>query len=1029
MARVGAITILRGIEVTADGGKSPPLRPIQRLVLAALAVHAGEAVPTDTLVDWVWDDDAPDSAVRTLQSHVSRLRATLHDAVPDADIERTGSGYRLVAGDGAVDVVAAEALASQGQRAAENGDLEEAAATLSSALNLFGAKPLVELADVPAARPALTRIIELHRQVAVSRVEVALARGKAAAVIALIEEWCGRLPLDEQWARLRMEALYDLGRQTEALAAFQELRGALVEELGVEPAPETRQVEARILTHEASLRRPARRPRRSRQDGFVGRDAEVERVRTALSTHQVVTVTGEGGIGKSRLALECAGRAGSLVELASVARGSDEEVVAAAVTRQLGVDNVSSAHELVVHLARRQLLLVLDNCEHVRDAVGSLVEAISARCRDVTLLCTSRAPLEAPGEHVVRLGPLDPGAALELFGDRARQFVDTFDLSLAGEVCAAADGIPLALELAAGALRLIELAELRDRLTVATPPPAHDVRGRQRSIEHVVDTSLALLAPPELDTLRLLAAFPGGVAIDQLDRLFPAAEPHPTHLVAGLLDHSLLHRRVVGGRSRVTMLSPLRLHILGSMGRDQRAAAEERLVAWARDFAAEAAVELVSPNRDKFGQVIDVERPNLVAALLTGAATDTARAALALADLRRYLWQRLADDDIRTVVRAVAADRTIPPLTRSRALRSVAALQDARALPFPMREVPAIVAEGAAAAERSGDHAEVAVWTTIEAGSALAAMDPERAGEHARRALCLTDDIPPFERGAVCVVAAYVLAHLGDLDTAAAALDTALAAFRIDGDTVAAAHALQRAAHIAVATGDTERGRMLLAEAADGLRDTHPGLLLNALNLRAWVELADGDNDAATSVMAEVDNLLAAHPELGASASAAENRGRLAVNRGDLATARREFLAGADRARETDATNTGTYTWWVGLVDLLEGRRDDANARFLEALDAFATSGKPLGIAECLEGIAVSHWATGDDGGCRHAARLLAAAGRIRTDIGRPHLRVTTAVLDPVITDARARLGPAFDEAWRAGGEWTDDEAVAAARQ
>lgn len=1023
MARLGAITILRGIEVTADGGASPSLRPIQRVVLAALAVHAGEPVRIDTLVDWVWQDDAPASAVRTLQSHVSRLRAAVQEALPDADIERTASGYRLVARDGAVDVVAAEALASEGKQAAQEGDLEAAASTLSSALDLFGTQPLAELADVPAARPAITRVTELHRQVAVSRVEVALARANAGAVISLVEEWCRRLPLDEQWACLRMEALYDLGRQTEALAAYRELRRALVDELGVEPAPETREVEARILNHGGS-RRARHLPRRSAPDSFVGRTSEVECVRSALSAHRVVTVTGEGGIGKSRLALECVDATAFVAELGDVAGGSTEDLVAAAVARQLGVADVSDGWELVAHLSRRRMLLVLDNCEHVRDSVRSLVTAISARCREVTLLCTGRAPLNTPDEHVVRLGPLGQDAALELFCDRATQFVDAIEMSLAAEVCTAADGIPLALELAAGALRLIELAELRDRLVASTPPP-----GEARSIERVVDTSLELLTPVELRTLRLLAAFPGGVAIDQLERLFPAADPHPTHVVSVLIDHSLLHRRVVGGRSRAAMLIPLRLRVLSATPTDERAADDERLVAWARDFAADAAVELTSPNRDKFTQMIDSERANLVAALRTAASTDTNAAAHSLADLSRYLWQRLADDDIRSVVRAVAADRTLPPLVRSRALRSVATLHDARALPFPLLEVPAIVAEGVDAAERSGDGTEAALWSAIEATTALTDKEPERARERAEEAQRLAERAPPFERGVVSLLAAYVLAHIGDVPAAAAALDAALAAFRVDGDTVAAAHTLQRAGHIAVASGDAVRGSGLLAEAQDGLKDTHPGMVLNTLNLRAWAELADGDTDGAASVMAEVDDFLAAHPELGPSAYAAEIRGQLAVYRGDFPAARREFLAGAERARETDATNLGTYLWWLGLLDVLETRPDDARSRFSEALDAFVASGKALGIAECLEGIAVSRWPTSPADRLQHVAALFAAAEHIRADIGRPRLRVTATVLDPIIADVRARLGTDVDEAWATGVAWTREEAIAAARR
>jgi predicted ATPase/DNA-binding CsgD family transcriptional regulator len=324
---------------------------------------------------------------------------------------------------------------------------------------------------------------------------------------------------------------------------------------------------------------------------FVGRDDEARKLDGLLDEYRLVTVTGPGGVGKTRLACEVARRAGGrfadgvwLVELAAV---TDQAQVPAAVAAVVGVSpspDSSPSQALAEVLSRRQLLLVLDNCEHVLAAAAELCALVLAAADDVTVLATSREPLGIGGETRYRLGPLplpEPGqagqgpdsAAVRLFAERARQVDPSFDLAgesagLVGRLVTRLDGMPLAIELAAARLEALGLSQLLDRLHLLTGGDRR-APARQRSLNATIGWSYELLAQDMRQAFRQLAIFPGPFSLEAAEDVAGAgAGPAVLHLV----DCSLVTPPRPGpdGRSRYAMLETIRAY-----GRERLAEAGE----------------------------------------------------------------------------------------------------------------------------------------------------------------------------------------------------------------------------------------------------------------------------------------------------------------------------------------------------------------------------------------------------------------------------------------------------------------------
>ena len=437
------------LEAVAGGVPVPVRGARQRALLALLALQRGRPVSAGRLIDVLWGDGQAAHPGNALQAQIGQLRRTFGAAA----IRTTEAGYALAVGPGDVDVVRFGQLVAEGRRLAEAGQAAAAAAVLTEALGLRRGEPLAEFAGAGFADAERAHLEELLLVAVEARAGADLALGRAGELAAELEAWCRPHPLRERLWELRIVALYRAGRQAEALAAYTEVRDHLAAELGIDPGPALRDLQARILAQDPSLAgtsAPASAPAgpapvpaaapptsagnlRARLSRFVGRDAELRQLRAAVRSSRLVTLTGPGGAGKTRLAVEAAAalraehRDGAwLVELASVVEPGGVAPAAAAALGAAaaalpGAQSAGSATDLIVrYLAGRSLVVVLDNCEHVIGEAAALADTLAGAVPGLRLIATSREPLGVPGEVLVPVGGLAPVAAVELFVDRAR---------------------------------------------------------------------------------------------------------------------------------------------------------------------------------------------------------------------------------------------------------------------------------------------------------------------------------------------------------------------------------------------------------------------------------------------------------------------------------------------------------------------------------------------------------------------------------------------------------------------------------
>lgn len=549
---LGRTQVVAGDAEIALGGSQ------RRSLLAVLLVDAGVVVPAERLVDALWPVHPPMSAGQTVQSHVSHLRKLL-----GADrIETVAGGYRLVVDEAEVDAIQFEREFERGRLLAGSGDPAAATSVLDTALGRWRGHAFEDAEGSERAVAESARLEGLRTSALELLLDARLALGQHDRVAADAEAAVLRWPLRERlWASL-ITALYRCGRHADALSAYQRLRVTLAEELGLEPSPSLVDLEARILRHDASLLLssangaaalpPARSAGReatttvepppqvgnlpTRSTSFIGRERETKRVVECLAAASLVTVTGVGGVGKTRLALHVAGELASALEdgawLCELAAVDRPEAVAQVVAATLGVPSGASVdltEGLVDFLRGKRLLLVLDNCEHLLTGAGDLAEALLEACPDLQILATSREGLAVDGEQVVPLRSLElpppraddaavaASAAVRLFVERASAAgaelaLEGDDLLAVGEICRRLDGVPLALELAAAraaAMSPPDIAvHLDERFRLLTGGRRNAVE-RHQTLRAAVDWSYASLSPRDRAVFDRLGVFAG----------------------------------------------------------------------------------------------------------------------------------------------------------------------------------------------------------------------------------------------------------------------------------------------------------------------------------------------------------------------------------------------------------------------------------------------------------------------------------------------------------------------------------------
>lgn len=668
--------------------------------LSVLLIHADRRVGSEALVEAIWGADAASRSASTLDSHVFRLRKVLE---PDRErgapsrvlLHDAAGGYRLLVDPDQVDSLQFQQLADETVDLLGTEQPGRALRRAKEALSMWRGRPFAAVADEPWAEAAVARLEEIHAQVQQRQVDALLGVGESERALVELGTALHEHPLRERlWAQ-RMLACYRAGRIDDALRTYQDARLLFLDELGVEPGGELRDLQGRILADDPSLAGPRPTPEPSRRvevhlpgrlPTLIGRQPELARLTALLAERTLVSLVGAAGCGKTRLAVEVARRSADSypdgVWFADLTPAQDADQLLDVVMSGLGVTapiTGLATGALRSFTEHRRMLIVLDNCEHLLVAAGDLVDALLDGDTELAVLATSREPLGLPEETVLGLDPLpvpsadDPDAAtapaVELFLDRLAAAdpsaqLDERRLRLAVDVCTMLDGVPLALELAAARARAFSLEEIVNQ--VASDPSALSRIGRgapaHRTVGVAVEQSYAILPPDEAALHRSVSVVPGPFTVPLAAALGGRPLNAVRNDVAGLVHRSMLVRDGPlrpGGPSRFRQLAIVRSHA-------EHAAAEEvdelhrRRDHWVVDLVG-AKPRLGHPDEAEWFTALDDNLPAIRATLqhaLVDAPATAAPAGLAVvARLGLYWYYRGARiEGRRWLDRALATD-------------------------------------------------------------------------------------------------------------------------------------------------------------------------------------------------------------------------------------------------------------------------------------------------------------------------------------------------------------------------------------
>jgi predicted ATPase/DNA-binding SARP family transcriptional activator len=1055
---------------TADGEPVPVLGLKVRALLAVLLVYEGRPVPAARLIDALWGEHLPGDPAGTLSGKVTQLRRALERAEPGGRrlVASPPPGYRLRIDADAVDAGRFRALAA---RARETADPHVRAALLSDALALWRGPAFADVAAEPFARTAAARLNEERLAALEDHAEARLALGEHTELVAELAELLAAHPLRERLRAAHMRALYRSGRPSEALESYEELRLRLADELGLDPGPNLVALHRAVLARDPALETPAQpvqsptvRPRTNLPAALselIGRDEAVAGIRARLAADRLITLTGPGGVGKTRLALETAAGLVDpcddfadgvwLAELGTLEPGSAgrfADVVMAALDVR---DVTGAADRLVDALRARRMLLVLDNCEHVVEPAAELAGQLLRGCPGLRILATSRESLGLPGEVVWAVPPLDVpdltagvdaaelarSPAVRLFAARAAAaapgFALTADVAPAVAVlCRRLDGIPLALELAATRVRALSVEELVARLDDRFRLLAGGRRvapARQQTLTAMIDWSWDLLTEPERVVLRRLAVHADGCTLEAAEQVCAGPGAADQAGVAGLLsrlvDRSLV--TVVHGPdgSRYRLLESVAAYCgdrLAEAGEADRL--RDRHGRYYTELAVRAEQRLYGHDQQRWLSRLDTETANLRSALDNAVRRGAAERALRLVGALTWYWflrGRLTEAR-RSLGAALASEGRSPAALRARA----------------------------------------AAW---QAGiEVLLGQPPGPAAERVFEQV-----VDPADRARAEWFLAYAETDLGDVPAVDERLERALAGFRDAGDRWGTAAVLSTRAKLAYLRTDLkalehdgeqsaelfrelgDRWGLLQATAwlggmaemvgdhgtatrlhRDGLRMAEELGLWSEVSVRlawlGWIAVQQGDYSRARDLSGEALRLATEQGFRVGKIFAEIGMAFAARRQGDLDLADRYLAkllraAGPEDEDRVPPLHLPLVFTELGFLAERRGRAAEARQLHLRALRASRTFGSPRGVAMALEGLAGAAGLAGDH---ETAARLLGAAASARRAASVPAAPSEHAEISRTATAVRTALGVAgFDAAYQDGAAKTPDDVTA----
>ncbi|MFB9908400.1 BTAD domain-containing putative transcriptional regulator [Allokutzneria oryzae] len=1040
---------------TADGHPVRVPEVKVRALLATLLAHEGRVVSVDRLAEDLWGDRLPGNPANTLQTKVSQLRRTLEQAEEGGRdlVVREAPGYRLLA-----DSVDADQFRALAERARAADDPRERAALFSDAAALWRGPALADFADEPFAAPVIQRLTEERLAVAEDWAEARLTLGEHSVLIGELADLVARHPLRERLRALHMRALYRAGRQSEALASHADLRTRLADELGLDPGPELTALHRAVLAQAPELdgapapTTSAALPRTNLPAAvseLVGREDAVRAVRERLSESRLVTLTGPGGVGKTRLAVETARSLGGafgdgawLVEFAGLdlqGACTVEEWVVATVAWTLGIRDehvpggtrLDLADRLTEALRNKEILLVLDNCEHLVEQIADMAARLLRGAAGVRVLATSQEPLGLSGEVLWSVPPLAvPGrsndsvagarefSAVRLFEARAGITLDEDTAPVVGEICRRLDGIPLALELAATKVRVLGVHQLLNRLSdrfrlLAGGP--RDAPARQRTLRAMIDWSWELLSGPERVLLRRLAVHAEGCELDAAEAVSGGADV--LELLSGLVNRSLVVSQVRGtAPPRYRLLESVAAYSLERV-REAGELDELRLrhARYYVELAEHAAPLLRGPDQRRWLERLDAETANIRAALETAVRQGEPDLALRLVNAMTWYWflRGRLGEATRSLTMALAAGGGAAPVTR--AWRTgIAVLEGQRPAPEAFTEAEAITDPAARA------HA---LWFL---GYVMSTVGDMRQGERLTVAALKDFESVGDDWGVAAATSDRVsqAMHKGEFADARRFADRGARMFQELGDRWGQLQASFTLGTLAEISGDYDRAAGLHREA---LRMAEELSLWPEVSYQlSWlgrIALLTKDFDQAKEFH-ERAMRLGAEQNFPPAEMYAETGLALGARReGQFDVAEKHLRRVLDWHRRVGREEAGALMLSeLGFMAEQRGNTEEAHRLHKEGFVLANRMGDPRAVALALEGLAGAHALGGEH---TRAATLLGAADAARRSVGAPLPPAERGDVDRITAAAESAMGAdGFAAAFAHGAGLSPDSLV-----